>query len=158
MSTKKVKSQLNENQKKLYDLAIKHGEDPAKWLALYQIESDSGENMGTPSTGNHSDDKKASGHFQIKPEYFKDYNITREGTRDLETSFIATKNHHDRHSKQLQQKLGRELTAGEYYLGHQQGWAGARALLSHPNENVVDVLASMIRIRPPKGYWNRSPK
>lgn len=101
MSTKKVKSQLNENQKKLYDLAIKHGEDPAKWLALYQIESDSGENMGTPSIGNHSDDKKASGHFQIKPEYFKDYNITREGTRDLETSFIATKNHHDRHSKQL---------------------------------------------------------
>ena len=42
MSTKKVKSQLNENQKKLYDLAIKHGEDPAKCLALYQIESDSG--------------------------------------------------------------------------------------------------------------------
>lgn len=91
MSTKKVKPQLNENQKKLYDLAIKHGEDPAKWLALYQIESDSGENMSTPSIGNHSDDKKASGHFQIKPEYFKDYNITREGTRDLETSFIATK-------------------------------------------------------------------
>ena len=146
MSTKKAKSQLNENQKKLYDLVIKHGEDPAKWLALYQIESDSGENMGTPSIGSHSDDKKASGHFQIKPEYFKDYNITREGTRDLETSFVATKNHHDRHSKQLQQKLGRELTAGEYYLGHQQGWCGARVLLSHPNENVVDVLASM------KGY------
>ena len=124
---KKADRQLNNNQKRLYDLAIRHGEDPAKWLALYQIESDSGKNMGDPS-----DHKRASGHFQIKPEYFKDYNITREGTRDLETSFIATKNHHDRHSKQLQQK--------------QQGWAGAKALLSHPNENVVDVLASI------KGY------
>lgn len=31
-------------------------------------------------------------------------------------------------------------------MGHQQGWGGAKALLSHPNENVVDVLASI------KGY------
>ena len=36
---------LNANQKKLYNLSLKYNEDPAKWLAIYEIESTSGKNM-----------------------------------------------------------------------------------------------------------------
>lgn len=63
---------------------------------------------------------------------------------DLEKSFLAVRQHHARNSAQLRAKLGRELTAGEYYLGHQQGWTGATALLSHPKDNVVDALATVM--------------
>lgn len=128
-------NQLNENQQKLYNLAVKHHEDPAKWLALYKIESSSGENL-------YGKRSNAVGHFQIMPQFFKDYNIDEKGAMDLEKSFIAVKEHHEKHSATLRKQLGRELTAGEYYLGHQQGWAGATKLLSNPDKNVVDVLTS----------------
>ncbi len=128
---------LSENQKKLYALTQKYGEDPAKWLALYQIESRSGKDLINERSG-------ASGHFQIMPQYFRDYGVNRAGAMDLETSFHATRRHHARGSAKLQQRLGRELTAGEYYLGHQQGWGGATALLSNPDKNVVDALATIM--------------
>ena len=64
---------------------------------------------------------------------------------DLEKSFLAVRQHHARYSAPLRAKLGRELTAGEYYLGHQQGWGGATALLSHPKDNVVDALATIMK-------------
>jgi len=127
---------LNANQKKLYHLSLKYNEDPAKWLAIYEIESTSGKNMKASSG--------ATGHFQIMPQFYKDYGVTRDETMDLEKSFLAVRQHHARHSAQLRAKLGRELTAGEYYLGHQQGWTGATALLSHPKDNVVDALATVM--------------
>ena len=127
---------LNANQKKLYNLSLKYNEDPAKWLAIYEIESTSGKNMKASSG--------ATGHFQIMPQFYKDYGVTRDETMDLEKSFLAVRQHHARHSAQLRAKLGRELTAGEYYLGHQQGWTGATALLSHPKDNVVDALATVM--------------
>ena len=127
---------LNKNQSKLYDLCLKYNEDPAKWLAIYEIESASGKNMNAASG--------ATGHFQIMPAFFGDYGVTRDDAMDLEKSFLAVRKHHARHSAQLRAKLGRELTAGEYYLGHQQGWTGATALLSHPKDNVVDALATVM--------------
>lgn len=130
----KVKtSGLNANQKQLVQLATKAGVNPATWLAMYEIESGSGRNLTNKKSG-------ASGHFQIMPEYFKDYGVTRAGAYDLATSFRAVKKHHDRQSQSIRKMLGRELTAGEYYLGHQQGWGGAKALLANPNENVVRAL------------------
>ena len=100
---------LNANQKKLYNLSLKYNEDPAKWLAIYEIESTSGTNMKASSG--------ATGHFQIMPQFYKDYGVTRDETLDLEKSFLAVRQHHARNSTQLRAKLGRELTAGEYYLG-----------------------------------------
>lgn len=129
-------ARLNTNQKRLYEIAKKSGEDPAKWLALYQIESRSGRNMRNPSG--------ATGHFQIMRQLFKDYGVTEAGAMDLETSFHAVRKHHARASASLRKKLGRDLTAGEYYLGHQQGWGGAKALLSNPEMNVVDALATIM--------------
>ena len=128
---------LSANQKKLYALAQKYGEDPAKWLALYQIESASGKNMLNRQSG-------ATGHFQIMPQFFRDYGVNRAGANDLETSFAATRRHHALGSARLKSQLGRDLTAGEYYLGHQQGWGGATALLSNPDKNVVDALATIM--------------
>nr|WP_244773716.1 phage tail length tape measure family protein [Alysiella crassa]UOP08215.1 phage tail length tape measure family protein [Alysiella crassa] len=130
-------ARLSSNQKRLYELAKQSGEDPAKWLALYQIESRSGNDLINESSG-------ATGHFQIMPQFFKDYGVSRAGAMDLATSFHAVRKHHARASASLRQKLGRDLTAGEYYLGHQQGWGGAKALLSNPDMNVVDALATIM--------------
>ena len=129
-------ARLNTNQKRLYEIAKKSGEDPAKWLALYQIESRSGRNMRNPSG--------ATGHFQIMRQLFKDYGVTEAGAMDLDTSFHAVRKHHARGSASLKKMLGRDLTAGEYYLGHQQGWGGAKALLSHADMNVVDALSTIM--------------
>lgn len=129
-------AKLNANQQYLYRLAKQAGEDPAKWLALYQIESRSGRNMRNPSG--------ATGHFQIMRQLFKDYGVTEAGAMDLETSFHAVRKHHARGSASLKKMLGRDLTAGEYYLGHQQGWGGAKALLSHADMNVVDALSTIM--------------
>ena len=132
-------AKLNANQQYLYRLAKQAGEDPAKWLALYQIESRSGRNMRNPSG--------ATGHFQIMRQLFKDYGVTEAGAMDLETSFHAVRKHHARGSASLKKMLGRDLTAGEYYLGHQQGWGGAKALLSHADMNVVDALSTIMSRR-----------
>ena len=129
-------ARLNTNQKRLYEIAKKSGEDPAKWLALYEIESRSGRNMRNPSG--------ATGHFQIMRQLFKDYGVTEAGAMDLATSFHAVRKHHARGSASLKKMLGRDLTAGEYYLGHQQGWGGAKALLSHADMNVVDALSTIM--------------
>ena len=130
-------ARLSHNQKRLYELAKQSGEDPAKWLALYQIESRSGNDLINESSG-------ATGHFQIMPQFFRDYGVSRAGAMDLATSFHAVRRHHARASASLRKRLGRDLTAGEYYLGHQQGWGGATALLSNPNMNVVDALATIM--------------
>lgn len=132
-------ARLNTNQKRLYEIAKKSGEDPAKWLALYEIESRSGRNMRNPSG--------ATGHFQIMRQLFKDYGVTEAGAMDLDTSFHAVRKHHARGSASLKKMLGRDLTAGEYYLGHQQGWGGAKALLSHADMNVVDALSTIMSRR-----------
>lgn len=129
-------AKLNANQQYLYRLAKQAGEDPAKWLALYEIESRSGRNMRNPSG--------ATGHFQIMRQLFKDYGVTEAGAMDLATSFHAVRKHHARGSASLKKMLGRDLTAGEYYLGHQQGWGGAKALLSHADMNVVDALSTIM--------------
>lgn len=130
-------ARLSSNQRQLYELARQAGEDPAKWLALYQIESRSGNDLINEGSG-------ATGHFQIMPKFFRDYGVNRTGAMDLATSFHAVRKHHARASAGLRKKLGRDLTAGEYYLGHQQGWGGATALLSHPNMNVVDALSTIM--------------
>ncbi|ULJ59739.1 phage tail tape measure protein [Wielerella bovis] len=130
-------SSLNANQKRLYQLAQRAGEDPAKWLALYQIESRSGADLINERSG-------ATGHFQIMPQFFRDYGVSRSGAMNLETSFHAVRKHHARASATLRKRLGRELTAGEYYLGHQQGWGGATALLSNPNMSAVDALSTIM--------------
>lgn len=130
-------SGLSDNQRRLVELTRKSGEDAAKWLALYEIESGSGKKLLNHSSG-------AMGHFQVMPQYLADYGLNRAGAYDLSKSYHAVRKHHARGSGGLKKMLGRELTAGEYYLGHQQGWAGAKALLSNPDKNVVDALATIM--------------
>lgn len=130
-------SSLSQNQQKLAALAKKYGEDPAKWLALYQIESASGKDLLNEKSG-------ALGHFQVMPQYLRDYGLTKAGAYDLEKSFLAVRKHHAAQSAKLRRRLGRDLTAGEYYLGHQQGWGGAAALLANPDKNVIDALATIM--------------
>lgn len=52
----------------------------------------------------------------------------------------------------LKQALGREPDGWEVYLAHQQGQGGARALLSSPNQNAIQVLTAVLeRNNPGKG-------
>ena len=134
---KKPTGKLNANQLRLVQLAKQAGVNPATWLTMYQIESASGLKLHNHKSG-------ATGHFQIMPEYFNDYGVNRAGAMDLATSFHAVRRYHDRNSSSLRKMLGRELTAGEYYLGHQQGWGGAKALLSNPDLNVIAALSKVV--------------
>ncbi|RPD90519.1 hypothetical protein EGK75_01095 [Neisseria weixii] len=140
-------SGLSKNQQKVVKLAMAAGEDPAKWLAKYEIESASGKNLYNKKPGTAGHQSAAIGHWQIMPEYFKDYGVNRATAMDLEASFHAVRRHHARHRRGLEKVIGRSLTAGEEYLGHQQGWGGAKALLSNPSANVVDALAKAYKSR-----------
>ncbi len=131
--TAEQKQQQQANEKRLYNLAKENGEDPFKWLAIYSIESSSGIRL---KNGN------AIGHFQIMRKFFADYKINEQGAYDLKTSFLAVRDHHAKSSAELERRLGHKLSPGEYYLGHQQGWGGATALLLNPEKNVVDVLST----------------
>jgi len=44
----------------------------------------------------------------------------------------------------LRKALGREPTDGEVYLAYQQGAAGAKALLTHPDATAVDALSTVV--------------
>ena len=48
----------------------------------------------------------------------------------------------------LAKSLGRQPTEGEVYLAHQQGAAGAAALLSHPDMNAAQALAAYAGVSP----------
>jgi hypothetical protein len=54
----------------------------------------------------------------------------------------------------LRMNLGRAPTEGEVYLAHQQGAAGASALLQHPDENAVAALSKYAGLTPEEAARN----
>lgn len=91
----------------------------------YGIESGYGSNTGVSSAG-------ASGPFQFIPSTAASYGLTNRG--DLHQSAQAAAALAADNVNSLRNALGREPTAGELYLAHQQGAEGAIALLTHPDQ------------------------
>lgn len=101
------------------------------------------ESRGNPSAKNPK--SSAGGLFQFIDSTAKQY-----GVRDKFNPVQATDGAVDLavdNMRILTTALGREPTAAELYLAHQQGGEGARRLLSNPNAKAVDIVgAEAIRL------------
>jgi Transglycosylase SLT domain len=113
--------------------AIAAGVDPDAAVAIAKIES------GFDPTSNQNASTKYKGLYQLGPDEWSQY-----GKGDIydpaanADAFMAL---YKNNTAQLSKALGRQPTAAEAYLAHQQGPAGTAALLANPNQNAVDAIA-----------------
>jgi len=108
---------------------------PPGYLAqTAMIESGGDPNVGSSPTG-------AKGLFQFTGATAKQYGLT-DPSNPIQSADAAGRLAAD-NAKALTQALGRPPTAGELYLAHQQGAAGAAALIKNPNAPAGQVLASI---------------
>lgn len=89
-----------------------------------QIESRNGQNTYNPKSG-------AAGDFQFIPSTAKAYGLS--DPYDFYKAADAAGRFSRDNANILRNKLGRDPTAGELYLAHQQGAGGATKLLSNPD-------------------------
>lgn len=97
---------------------------------LAQIESKGNPNAVSP-TG-------AQGLFQFIPSTWKQYGGGAD-VRDPKAQFVAVQKLTADNRDALTKALGREPTAGELYLAHQQGAGGAIKLLSNPGATPAEL-------------------
>lgn len=110
--------------------ASKYGVDANDLGRTIQIES-GGKNV--PASPGH----KAAGVAQFIPETAAAYNVN---PMDVGSSIDGAARLWSDNKKQLQADLGREPTGAEVYLAHQQGAAGANALIQNPDAKATDVV------------------
>lgn len=118
-----------------------------------QIETDAGlpsgflertaqiESSGNPAAKNPS--SSAGGLFQQIDSNAKQYGVTNRFD-PMQSTNGAVRFAQD-NQKTLRKTLGRDPTAAELYLAHQQGGGGASALLGNSSENVVSVLTRVYK-------------
>jgi hypothetical protein len=105
---------------------------PAGYLdRVYTIESGRNPDAQNPNSS-------AGGGFQFIDSTAQEYGLTDK--RNLAASADAAARLAADNKAALTRALGREPTAAELYLAHQQGGGGASALLSNPNARAVDVV------------------
>lgn len=110
--------------------ASKYGVDANDLGRTIQIES-GGHNI--PASPGH----KAAGVAQFIPETAAAYNVN---PMDVGSSIDGAAHLWSDNKKQLQTDLGREPTGAEVYLAHQQGAAGANALIQNPDSKATSVV------------------
>lgn len=101
------------------------------YARLRQIESNNNPAAYNKNSG-------ASGLYQIIPSTAKAYGVTNPF--DVEQSEIFVRRFTAENASVLRKALGREPSAGELYLAHQQGAGGALKLLKNPNARAIDVV------------------
>ena len=101
------------------------------YARLRQIESNNNPAAYNKSSG-------ASGLYQIIPSTAKAYGVTNPFDVEQSESFI--RRFTAENASILRKALGREPSAGELYLAHQQGAGGALKLLKNPNARAIDVV------------------
>jgi len=99
----------------------------------YQIESGGNPNAQNPNSS-------AGGLFQFIDSTAKQYGLANK--MDPVASTEAAARLAADNKAVLARALGREPTAGELYLAHQQGGGGATKLLANPNARAVDVVGA----------------
>lgn len=98
-----------------------------------QLESSMGKKMKNP-------DSSATGPFQFIDSTAKQYGLTDRmdwGQSTDAASRLARDN-----AAHLRRTLGRDPSAAELYLAHQQGAGGAAKLLANPNAPAVDIVGA----------------
>lgn len=115
----------------LRNAAKKYGQDGETLVAIAQIESRLNPNAKNPNSN-------ASGVLQFMPDTARGYGLANPF--DLNSSADAGARLLKDNRNYLTKTLGREPTAGELYLAHQQGAGGALKLLSNPNRRASDIV------------------
>lgn len=113
--------------------AAKYGQDPAVLRKIAWLES-----RGNPDAKNSQ--SSAGGLFQFIDSTASDYGLSDKFDAGQSADAGARLLRDNREG--LKKTLGREPTAGELYLAHQQGLGGAQALLRNPNRMAVDVVGA----------------
>lgn len=105
---------------------------PAGYLdRTFQIESGGNPNAQNPNSS-------AGGGFQFIDSTAKQYGLTDK--TDLNASTDAAARLAVDNRQALRRVLGRDPTAAELYLAHQQGGGGAAKLLANPDARAVDIV------------------
>lgn len=112
--------------------AQKYGQDPNTLMRIAMVES-----SGNPRAHNKSG---AAGLFQFMPGTAKEYGLTDPYDPVASADAAARLLRDNRET--LTAQLGREPTAGELYLAHQQGSGGAGKLLSNPDAKAADMVGA----------------
>lgn len=112
-------------------IAQKYGINPTDFKRMAWIESKFDPNARASSSS-------AGGLFQFTNETARDYQLKNKF--DGPANADAAARLWNDNKAGLTKALGREPTAGELYLAHQQGLGGAKALLSNPNARATDLL------------------
>lgn len=124
---------FKDTQNMIVQFANKYGIDPSIALAMGHIESGFNPNAKAKTS-------TAKGVFQ-----FLDSTASRYGIKGRQYDPVANIDAGMRlfrdNVASFRKRFGRNPNAGEIYLMHQQGEAGAAALLANPNANVIDVLS-----------------
>lgn len=114
--------------------AAKHGVDGEALARIAMLESSGNPSAINPKSG-------AAGMFQFMPNTAKQYNLSNP-TDAIESADAAARLMRD-NANTLRKKLGRDPEPYELYLAHQQGAAGAAALLKDPERNAIEVMAKL---------------
>jgi hypothetical protein len=124
-----------EIRKIVSEAATRNGVDPEALLRIAMLESSFNPKAKNPNSS-------AGGLFQFIDSTAKQYNLADrfDPVQSAEAAARLAKDN----AAHLRKVLGREPTAGELYLAHQQGAGGAAKLLSNPGasaENLVGAAA-----------------
>lgn len=109
------------------------GVDPSVALRIAGIESN------FDPTANMNASSQYKGLYQLGPDVWSTHG--RGNIYDPASNTDAFLNLYKANSSALKDSLGRDPTPAETYLAHQQGAAGATALIQNPDKNAVDVIA-----------------
>jgi hypothetical protein len=116
----------------IIDRAKAYGEDPDTALRIAKIESSLNPSAKNPRSS-------AGGLFQFIDGTWKDYGRGKSKFDPVANADAGIRLM-QANRKYLARKLGREPTAGELYMAHQQGAGGAGMILSNPDANAVQLL------------------
>lgn len=94
------------------------------------------ESGGRPDAANPN--SSARGMFQFMPKTAAQYGL-KDANNPVEAGSAAARLAQD-NANTLRQLIGREPTAEELYLAHQQGATGAAALINNPDARAIDVV------------------
>jgi hypothetical protein len=118
-------------ERKATTLRSSAGDRDGYYARLAQIESGGKDNAFNKDSG-------AAGRYQFIPSTAKQYGLANP--YDREQSEIAVRKFTEDNRRYMRKALGREPTAGEMYLAHQQGAGGAARLLANPLARATDIV------------------
>lgn len=131
----KISGKNRHNQQIIAEEAMKAGIDPSIMLAMAHIETGGSFNERAKNPGS-----SASGLFQFMKGTRGKYGLDGNTVFDARKNSEAGAKMLNENRAYFKKRFGREPSAGELYLMHQQGIGGGTALMASPNALAVDVL------------------